>query len=476
MNKNVVILDTSTKKGTDVLGKMKTNNPLIGLILSSSFLILLIFLFASIGTNQNQESMKEYDQVSTPMASVSEKFSEAVDESLSPSLSAIERLEEPPVYEEIKGELRNGEGFDDSLKRSQVPGKIRTQLIRTFSGTLDFKDLRPKDRYSIALDEDDELVSCTYESGPLNTYRVFKTDEGYAAEKMLIPLEIRTERLAGVIQSSMFEAMVDLGEEAKLIYGFANIFASRIDFNTETQPGDRFSLVFERYFKDDEFVGYGKILVARYEQRDHSWEGYYYSSENTPPGHFNKKGEELGTSFLRSPIPFGRVTSRFSYQRKHPILRIVRPHLGVDLAAPIGTPVMAASDGKIVFRGWEGGYGNHVVIKHANSYKTYYGHLSKFRKGQKVGSRVKQKDIIGYVGSTGLSTGPHLDYRISYDGVFKNPFSIKFKPKSILVGEKLESFSKERERLARLMNSTEDQRVLYVKHVVLGQDKDIVFL
>lgn len=420
--------------------------------------------------------MEGNDRVSAELASIPEETPEAEDEPLYASLEVIEHPEEPHVFQAIEGEIRRGEGFDDSLKRSKVRGEIRIQLIQAFSGTLDFKDLKPKDRYSIALDGDGKLVGCTYESDPLNIYRVFKSGEGYAAEKALIPLEVRTERLDGVIESSMFEAMIELGEEAKLIYGFANIFSSRIDFNSETQPGDRFSVVFEKYFKDDEFVGYGKILVASYEQAKKSWEGFYYSSENTTPGHFDEKGEELGTSFLRSPIPFGRVTSRFSYRRRHPILKVVRPHLGVDLAAPTGTPVMAASDGRIVFRGWEGGYGNHVVIKHANGYKTYYGHLSKFRKGQKVGSQVKQKDIIGYVGSTGLSTGPHLDYRISYDGVFKNPFSIKFKPKSVLTGEELASFSKERGRLARLADVPDDQKVLYVKRVVLGRDKDIAFL
>ena len=455
---------------------MKISRSNIALALCLFLISLLALSFISAKTSQDQNSVEGQDRFNTELASIPEKTPEAKDESLYESLEVIEHPEEPHVFQTIEGEIRRGEGFDDSLKRSKVRGDIRAKLIQAFSGTLDFKDLKPKDRYSIALDGDGKLISCTYESDPLNIYRVFKSGDGYAAEKVLIPLEVRTERLDGVIESSMFETLIELGEEAKLIYGFANIFASRIDFNSETQPGDRFSLVFEKYFKDGEFVGYGRILVASYEQAKKSWEGFYYSSENTAPGHFDQEGEELGTSFLRSPIPFGRVTSRFSYRRRHPILKVVRPHLGVDLAAPIGTPVMAASDGKIVFRGWEGGYGNHVVIKHANSYKTYYGHLSKFRKGQKVGSRVKQKDIIGYVGSTGLSTGPHLDYRISYDGVFKNPFSIKFKPKSILIGEKLESFSKERERLARLMNSTEDQRVLYVKHVVLGQDKDIVFL
>jgi murein DD-endopeptidase MepM/ murein hydrolase activator NlpD len=437
---------------------------------------ILVFSFISTKNSQDQNSVEGNDHFNTESAAVSEKTSEVEDEPLSPSSKVIQQPEEPYVFQIIEGKIRRGEGFDDSLKRSKIRGDIRRQLIQAFSGTLDFRDLKPKDRYSVSLDSEGKLISCTYESSPLNIHRVFKSGGEYVAEKTLIPLEVRTERLDGVIVSSMFETMVELGEEAKLIYGFVSIFSSRIDFNSETQPGDRFSLVFEKYFKDDEFVGYGRILIARYEQAKKSWEGFYYSSENTAPGHFDQEGEELGTLFLRSPIPFGRVTSRFSYRRRHPVLKVVRPHLGVDLAAPTGTPVMAASGGKIVFRGWKGDYGNQVVIKHANGYKTYYGHLSKFKKGQKVGHEVKQKDIIGYVGSTGLSTGPHLDYRISHEGVFRNPFSIEFKPKTVLTGEERVSFSKERKRLARLMDFPVDQRVLYVRQVVLGRDKDIAFL
>ena len=455
---------------------LRTSRLHIALALCLFVISLLVFSFISTTKNQDQNSVDEHDRYNAELASVSEKTQEAEHESPDQSLEVMEQPEEPHVFQTIEGEIRRGEGFDDSLKRSNVRGDIRAQLIQAFSGTLDFTDLKPRDRYAISLDGDGKLVSCTYESDPLNIYKVFKSGDGYASEKALIPLEVRTERLDGVIESSMFEAMIELGEEAKLIYGFANIFASRIDFNSETQPGDRFSLVFEKFYKDDEFVGYGRILVARYEQAKRSWEGFYYSSANTAPGHFNQEGEELGTLFLRSPIPFGKVTSRFSYRRRHPVLKVVRPHLGVDLAAPTGTPVMAVSGGKIVFRGWKGDYGNQVVIKHANGYKTYYGHLSKFRKGQKVGHEVKQKDIIGYVGSTGLSTGPHLDYRISYEGVFKNPFSIEFKPKSVLTGEELASFLEERVRLARLMALPNDQKVLYVKQVVLGRDKDIAFL
>ena len=377
----------------------------------------------------------------------------------------------------ITGALRSGEGFDDSLKRFQLPAGIRVDLIEALSGTLDFRRLRPGDHFDITLDKSNgELIKCVYESGPLNIYTVDRSDVGYIAEKVAIPLELRTVRLTGVIQSSLFVTFTELGEEPKLVHEYAGIFASKIDFNTESRPGDRIELVYEKYFKDDAFVGYGKIISASYEQTDKLWQGHFYASAETPVGYYDIAGEELGTSFLRSPIPFGRVTSRFSYRRKHPITKVVRPHLGIDLAAPAGTPILAASEGKVIQRGRNGGFGKTVIVKHAGGYKTHYGHLSRYAKNIKVGSRVQQKDVIGYVGSTGISTGPHLDYRISINGVFKNPFSLKFKPNHIITGDELTSFQQMIIKLSELMDSSDDATVLQVKNIVLSKENNIFFL
>ncbi|MGW8161750.1 MAG: M23 family metallopeptidase, partial [Desulfobulbales bacterium] len=252
--------------------------------------------------------------------------------------------------------------------------------------------------------------------------------------------------------------------------------ASKIDFNTETQTGDRFELLVEKYYKGPVFVAYGHILMARYQQKNTTFEGYRYATENTPAGYFDANGEALGTWFIRSPIPFGRVTSRFSLHRKHPIDGVVRPHLGVDLAAPRGTPVMAAADGKVEFIGRRGGFGKTVILHHNGGYKTYYGHLSGYKKGLKTGSAVAQKEIIGYVGSTGRSTGPHLDYRIQHNGVFRNPFGMKFQAKTVLQGEELEHFHQERTGIARLFNADTDTPILQVKTVTLSDDHAITFL
>ncbi|MBW2164429.1 MAG: M23 family metallopeptidase [Deltaproteobacteria bacterium] len=220
---------------------------------------------------------------------------------------------------------------------------------------------------------------------------------------------------------------------------FTDIFASRLDFNTETRLGDQFDVIVEEYFKDDRFVGYGK--------------GKYYDSD----------GREVGTSFLRSPLPVYRVTSKFSKRRLHPILKVYRPHLGVDLAAPIGTRIMAAADGRVSFVGWQKGFGRTVILKHPGGYKTYYGHLSRFAKGIKKGIRVEQKQIIGYVGSSGLSTGPHLDYRIKENGIFKNPFNMKFKPKSKLAGKALDDYIEEQGEWRQLIENNSAPKTLQIE-------------
>lgn len=463
---------------------MKLNKPLPGLACSLFFWIFLVLLLlnynshpaASLDPTERTDASEGHFGEGTAIASISPQEERTATSLPAVGLPIITAAESPAAYKKINGELQAGEGLDDSLKRLQLSAKVRGELIQALSGTLDFRRLRPHDCYTITLDDKGELVRCNYESGPLNIYTVARQADGYTAEKVAIPLELRIVRLSGVIRSSLFLTFAELGEEPKLIDAFAGIFASKIDFNTETREGDRVDLIFEKYYKDNEFVGYGKMLVARYEQVDTVWEGYYYASATAPAGYYDTNGEQLGTSFLRSPIPFGRVTSGFSYHRMHPILNVTLPHLGVDLAAPTGTPVLAASDGKVIFLGRNGGFGKTVILKHAGGYQTHYGHLSRYGKGLKVGSRVEQKDVIGYVGSTGLATGPHLDYRISINGSFKNPFSLKFKPKYTLSGIELDNFREKVTQIARLMNTPADSAVLQVKNIVFSKDNKIFFL
>ena len=383
-----------------------------------------------------------------------------------------------PNVREIVGEIRPGDSLTSSFRSNGVEEEVRQSVISAFEGVVNFRDMKPNDRYTLTLDDDGGLVKCLYESGPLDIHAIERTAEGsYRAKKLDVSLDCRTIKVQGKVESSLFAALSAFREDPRLVYSFADIFASKIDFNTETRFGDTFELVFEKYYKDNQFVGYGKILVARYDSKEVGpLEAFYFDRGNGVNAYFDQKGYELGESFIRSPVPMARVSSGFSYNRYHPVLNIVRPHLGVDLAAPTGTPIMATSDGRVNFAGWKGGYGKQIILDHGGGYKTYYGHLSRFASNIKAGAKVYQKQIIGYVGSTGISTGPHLDYRMAQNGVFANPFNVKFRPRSQLSGTQLVQFRQEFQSLTQLARSLDDPKIILVKNVVVTRNNPISML
>jgi len=359
---------------------------------------------------------------------------------------APESVPEPPPPETIiiSGKLESGDTLDSSLKRCRLEGDVRSAIIKALSGRLDFKRLDSNDSYEVVLDKQGDFLGCTYNASPLETYLVQVTPEGTTIKREAVHLHKEQVLLSGTIEGSLFGAFQKKVGDPKLIYAFADIFSSKIDFNTETRKGDRYVCLVDKYVKEDTMIGYGKIIYAAYIRTNgRAFEAYRYETPEGAHAYFNGDGEEVGTSFLRSPVPMARVTSRFTYHRRHPITGKISPHLGVDLAAPIGTPIMAAADGKVISIGRKGPNGRQIVLSHPGNYRTYYGHLSRYRKGLKRGDSVEKKEIIGYVGSSGRSTGPHLDYRIRHNGVFRNPFSLKFRPKSVLHGKTLAAFKRE---------------------------------
>ena len=399
----------------------------------------------------------------------------------------------PPLVEEILPELvmpktitivggiDSGDSFDSSLRRCDISAKVRQEIISSFESHLDFRRLDSSDTYEITLEENGNLLGCFYEASPLEKYRLTITQKGPVVIKEAINLQKKTIRLSGSIDGSLFASFSKNGEKASLVYTFADIFSSKIDFNTETRVGDKFVVLVDKYFSGDKFVGYGKINLAQYIQTNgRQLNAYYYSSESINGNYFDEEGQEVGTSFLRSPVPMARVTSKFTYRRKHPVTGKVQPHLGVDLAAPTGTPILAASDGKVASIGRNKGNGRQIILSHYGGYVTYYGHLSRYKKGLKKGSTVHKKEVIGYVGSTGLSTGPHLDYRIKHNGVFKNPFSLQFSPKSTLKGVDLIAFKSsviEPLDLVITMNLNDsDKHIIEVEDITLHPDDKLILL
>jgi len=378
---------------------------------------------------------------------------------------------------DIEGELHQGDTLSKSFQRYGVPSQAKAMIIENLRQMVDFKKLRPGNRYSIKVDDKEELLKCVFEVSPLESYTLVHTNDGYRIARDKKFLESKKLKISGSVNSTLFEGFPADIKTPKLVYAFADIFSSRIDFNTETRVGDRFSLIVEEYYLFGKFIGYGPILAGKYERSNGElFEAFRYNSDGKSDSYFDRDGRELGSSFLRSPVTIGRVSSRFSWRRKHPILGVIRQHLGVDLAAPIGTPVMAAADGRVTFVGTKGGFGKQIILAHGNEYRTHYGHLSRFKKGLKVGQRVKQKEIIGYVGSTGLSTGPHLDYRVQQNGTFKNPFSLKFRPKSVLQDEKLAKLRENISPLVAELYAESPNSILETVKLVVEKDQHIAFL
>ena len=259
-----------------------------------------------------------------------------------------------------------------------------------------------------------------------NEYRVVVEPEGDGClvEKEPIALTPKLNVVEGTIESSLYESALEAGLSPFLIQELADIYSWDIDFLVDIRRGDRFRVVYETWYRDGERVKDGAILACRFINDGQTVDAFRYRDEQGREGYYDRQGRNLQKRFLKSPLQYRRISSYFSNRRFHPILKIYRPHHGVDYAAPTGTPVQSIGDGKVTFAGWKRGYGRFIKIRHPNGMISCYGHLSSFAKGLRSGKRVQQGEFIGRVGMTGLATGPHLDFRMSVNGRFVDPLKL----------------------------------------------------
>lgn len=267
-------------------------------------------------------------------------------------------------------------------------------------------------------------------------------------------------------RTSLVAAINDSGEQVQLAMSMADVLGGEIDFNNDLRRGDRFQVVFEKFFREDQFAGYGDVLAAAFDNNGRRIRAFLYTPPDGKPGYYDENGNSLKRLFLRSPLRFEpRITSRFSRNRMHPILGERRAHLGVDYGAPTGTPVIAVANGVVLSAAMSGASGRMVRLRHSGGYETYYLHLSSFGKGIRKGVRVDQGQLVGRVGATGLVTGPHLDYRLKKNGVFVNPLveHRKMPPGDPIPKQHLADFKVARDRMARLFP---DELVLSIEGTV----------
>ncbi len=322
------------------------------------------------------------------------------------------------------GAIQKRDLIGTALARAQLSDAGVTEAVAALNNVLDFRKLRPGHELRIERDGMGRVTDLTYKAAADQIYRARRDDTGkLTAFREEITLERGIAVVTGFIEHSLWDAMVTAGESPEVAEKLAQVFEYDIDFNSETQPGDAFRFYIEKFTHNGDLVRYGRIHAAEYMGGARSSIGrkqlyWYENAESKIAGYFDAEGKAARRTFLRSPIPFTRVSSGFGY-RRHPIFGKRHFHGGIDLPAPVGTPVRAVAEGTVVASGTHGGAGQMVTIRHPGGYESSYLHLSK--RSVKIGERVAQGDTIGKVGNTGNSTGPHLDFRLKLKGKYINP-------------------------------------------------------
>lgn len=309
--------------------------------------------------------------------------------------------------------------FSSLLASFDLTPDLAQKIVDAAQPVYDLSHIRAGNSVIVVKTSDGDLRQLQYQIDTDHQLSIQKKQDQIQASIQTIPSQTKVVGVSGKVADSLFGAIENAGEQDQLALDLANIFGWDIDFYTDTQPGDAFRVLVEKKFQNGKFTGYGRVLAAEYVNGDDHYDAILYHDAEGQPGYYTPDGKPMKREFLRSPLKFAaRITSGFTYHRYHPILKRYRAHLGIDFAAPIGTPVQTIGGGVVVRCGRFGGDGNMVQIRHDQGYQTLYLHLSKIL--VRRGEHVKQGQRIGLVGMTGLATGPHLDFRIEHNGNFEN--------------------------------------------------------
>jgi murein DD-endopeptidase MepM/ murein hydrolase activator NlpD len=404
-----------------------------------SFAALFVLFSAGIAyflRRQTKQGIRAYSSALTPIASTAPRI---------------------PEFKEIVGTFEKKQTIAYALATQGLSGSLINQIIDCARPLHNLGKIRAGQSYWLSLARDGSFRNFRYpvdDERYLTVYHDEKQDRLVSVMKNF-PYETRVEPVSAVIEGSLFSTILEIGERDQLALSLADIFGSDIDFYTDIQRGDSFKVLIEKKYLNGQFVKYGAILAAGFRNKQKLLTGYRFQDENGIPAYFGPDGKSLKRSFLKSPLKFARITSKFSLARWHPILKVLRPHLGVDYAAQVGTPVQAVGAGIVTACGYSGGNGNMVRIRHAGRYESMYLHLS--RMAVKPGAHVSQGQVIGYVGSTGLSTGPHLDFRVLQNGKPVNPLKVISPPGAPVSPNLIDRFAALRDKLNDQLNMPNDK-------------------
>lgn len=330
----------------------------------------------------------------------------------------------PPEYEQLSLTIKRGDTLDALFRSNKLDLGHLAMIVRIPEAAPYLKRLIPGDEFQIEHDAGN-LISLYRELDLTSALRITKEESSFSAEIIERPIEVRRKLAYGRIDTSLFESAAAAGLADKLIMNLAGVFAWDVDFVLDIRGGDHYTILFEEIYQEGKYIADGDIIAAEFNNRGRTFQAIRFVDQSGRSDYYTPDGLSVRKAFVRAPVDFTRISSSFNPRRKHPILNTIRAHRGVDYAAPSGTPIKAAGDGKVIFRGRKNGYGNAVIVQHGGNITTLYAHMSRFHNSSRVGRRVAQGQTIGYVGMTGLANAPHLHYEYRLNGVHRNPRTVK---------------------------------------------------
>ncbi len=340
---------------------------------------------------------------------------------------APEQPPEPEIRREVvRGSIQPGDTITSLLGHLFTPQQIHT-LGQECKGIFPLSRLCAGQGYRLSL-LDGAFESLEYDIDQDDQLIIRQGEEGFQVDRKPIPYAVREELVHATIVANLFDAVVSSGESEVLAINLADIFAWDIDFIRDIQPGDTFKALVEKRYREGKPAGYGRILAASFTNQGATYQAFLYKDGERAAAYYDEKGRSVRKAFLKAPLSFSRISSGFNMRRRHPITKRIQPHPAIDYAAPTGTPIMTVGEGTVTFAAYKRFNGKCVKIRHPGGWETMYNHMSRFGKGIRSGTKVRQGQVIGYVGTTGRSTGPHLDFRMYKNGSVVNPLKVKSPP------------------------------------------------
>jgi len=346
--------------------------------------------------------------------------------------------------------VKRGDTLSHIFARMGLAGRPLQEVLALGKEIAALALLLPGQQLQFKIDNSKQLRELRFDVYE-NSLHIQRVGTALQATNTSHELETRPVYASGTIESSLFQAADQAGISDNLTFAMADMFGWDIDFAQDLRVGDKFTVIYDEHYVAGEKIRDGNILAAEFTNRGKTYRAIRFDDGSDQVNYYSPEGLSMRKAFLRSPVKFSRISSGFTLARYHPVLHRMRAHKGVDYAAPTGTPIRAASNGKVIFRGVKGGYGNTIILQHAGSYTTLYAHMSRFARGLKQGARVQQGELIGYVGKSGMATGPHLHYEFRIAGAHRNPLTVPLPKAEPIMAKYKPAFTAEAQRLIAQM-------------------------